>query len=46
MTLINRISGWVTVSPDNKAEKIGKNGPFNPNSNKKNFRHVSDLSPA
>ena len=48
VTILSRISGWITVSPKsrNRQHRLGRYGPFNKSKKGNNFQNVSDLAPA
>jgi len=48
ITLLSRISGWITVSPRsrNRQKRLGRYGPFDKSKKGNNLRNVSDLAPA
>jgi hypothetical protein len=48
MTILSRISGWITVSPHsrNRQKRLGRYGPFDKSKKGFNFQNVSDLAPS
>lgn len=47
ISLLSRISGWVTVTPKtkNRAKRLGRYGPFGKSTKGQTLREVSDLAP-
>lgn len=47
ITELSRISGWITVDPvsRNRAQRLGKHGPFGKSKKGHDLRNVSDLAP-
>lgn len=47
ISLLSRISGWVTVTPraKNRAKRLGKYGPLDKSKKDRTLREVSDLAP-
>ena len=48
VTILSRISGWITVSPNsrNRQKRLGRYGPFDKSKKGNNYQNVSDLAPA
>ena len=48
VTVLSRISGWITVSPRsrNRQKRLGRYGPFDKSKKGQDFQNVSDLAPA
>lgn len=48
LTVLSRISGWITVSPksQNRQKRLGRYGPFDKSKKGNNYQNVSDLAPA